>query len=76
MRRASVGLAGGVLGLLLTGMGVLRHGLVFEQGDRALAHLDLSLVVLTLLVAVMARHRAGRVLSRPGVPRRCSRPGS
>jgi putative ABC transport system permease protein len=50
----AVGLAGGVLGLLLTGIGVLGVGLVFEPDIARLAHLDLSLVGLTLLVAIGA----------------------
>jgi len=50
----TVGLAGGVLGLLLTGVGVLSIGLVFDPDIARLATLDLSLVALTLLVAVLA----------------------
>ncbi len=49
-----VGLAGGVLGLLLTGLGIWGVGLVFEPQIARLAHLDLSLVALTLLVAIAA----------------------
>jgi len=51
---AAIGLAGGVLGLLLTGVGVLGVTLVFDPQIARLATLDLSLVALTLLVAVMA----------------------
>jgi putative ABC transport system permease protein len=47
-----VGLAGGVLGLVLTGLGMLGIGLVFEPQIARLAHLDVSLVLLTLLVAI------------------------
>jgi putative ABC transport system permease protein len=49
-----VGLAGGLLGVLLTGLGMLGVGLVFEPAVAKLATLDLSLVALTLLVAVLA----------------------
>ncbi|WP_243050733.1 ABC transporter permease [Dyella sp. RRB7] len=51
---AMVGVAGGVLGLLLTGLGMLGVGMVFEPQIARLAHLDLSLVALTLLVAIVA----------------------
>lgn len=51
---ATVGLAGGVLGLLLTAVGVSGVGLLFSPQIAKLAHLDLSLVVLTLLVAIVA----------------------
>ncbi|MES2312678.1 MAG: ABC transporter permease [Pseudomonadota bacterium] len=50
----TVGLAGGVLGLLLTAIGMLGVGLIFDPGIARLAHLDLSLVALTLLVAIVA----------------------
>ncbi|MBV8158548.1 MAG: ABC transporter permease [Dyella sp.] len=49
-----VGLAGGCLGLVLTGLGMLGIGLVFEPQIAKLAHLDVSLVLLTLLLAVTA----------------------
>jgi len=49
-----VGLAGGLLGLVLTGLGMLGIGMVFEPQVARLAQLDLSLVALTLLVAVTA----------------------
>jgi putative ABC transport system permease protein len=51
---ATVGLAGGVLGLLLTAVGVSGVGLLFQPEIARLAHLDFSLVGLTLLVAVLA----------------------
>jgi putative ABC transport system permease protein len=51
---ATVGLAGGVLGLLLTALGMLGVGLLFEPEIARLAHLDLSLVAMTLLVAIVA----------------------
>jgi putative ABC transport system permease protein len=50
----TVGLAGGVLGLLLTGLGVLGVGLVFDEQIARLATLDVKLVALTLCVAVLA----------------------
>lgn len=51
---AMVGVAGGVLGLLLTGVGMLGLGMVFQPQIARLAHLDLSLVLLTLLLAITA----------------------
>jgi putative ABC transport system permease protein len=51
---ATVGLAGGLLGLILTGVGMLGIGLVFEPQIARLAHLDVQLIALTLLVAIMA----------------------
>jgi len=50
----TVGLAGGVLGLVLTGFGMLGVGLVFDPEVAQLATLDASLVALTLVVAVLA----------------------
>jgi len=50
----AVGLAGGLLGLVLTGFGVLGIGLVFAPDIARLATLDVSLVALTLLVAILA----------------------
>ncbi|MGC1547479.1 MAG: ABC transporter permease [Rhodanobacter sp.] len=50
----TVGLAGGLLGLLLTAIGMAGIGLLFEPDIARLAHLDLSLVVTTLLVAILA----------------------
>lgn len=47
-----IGLTGGVLGLVLTVMGMSGIRLVFEPRIAKLAHLDTSLVVLTLLLAV------------------------
>lgn len=47
-----VGLAGGALGVVLTGVGMLGVGLVFEPQIARLAHLDLSLVLIALLVAM------------------------
>ncbi|RAP58512.1 ABC transporter permease [Oleiagrimonas sp. MCCC 1A03011] len=51
---AMVGVAGGVLGLLLTACGVLGIGMVFDPDIARLARVDVTLVVLTLLVAVFA----------------------
>lgn len=51
---AAVGLAGGGLGLLLTAVGMSGVGLLFNTDIARLAHLDVSLVGLTLLVAVFA----------------------
>lgn len=50
----TVGLAGGVLGLLLTAAGVSGVGVLFPPQIAKLAHLDFSLVWLTLLVAILA----------------------
>lgn len=51
---AVVGVAGGLLGLVLTALGVLGIGLVFEPEIARLAHLNFSLVGLTLLVSIAA----------------------
>jgi putative ABC transport system permease protein len=50
----AVGIAGGVLGLLLTGLGVLGVGLVFDPEIARLARLDVPLIALTLLVSIVA----------------------
>ncbi|HEY9131142.1 MAG TPA: ABC transporter permease [Dyella sp.] len=50
----TVGLAGGVLGLLLTGVGVLGVNLVFDPQIARLARLDAELILLTLLVAILS----------------------
>lgn len=49
-----IGLGGGVLGLLLTGLGVASVGLVLPRDIAALAHVDVSLLFTTLIVAVLA----------------------
>ena len=49
-----IGLAGGVLGLLLTGVGVASVGLVMPKDIASLARLDISLLLTTLFVAVIA----------------------
>jgi putative ABC transport system permease protein len=51
---AAIGLAGGVVGLILTGLGVMGVSLVFEPDIAKLATLDVSLVLLTMLVAILA----------------------
>ncbi|MBN8712905.1 MAG: ABC transporter permease [Xanthomonadales bacterium] len=50
----TVGLAGGVLGLLLTAVGVAGVGILFPPQIAQLAQLDVSLVGLTLIVAIAA----------------------
>ena len=50
----TVGLAGGLLGLLMTGAGMFGVGLVFEPQIARLATFDASLVAITLCVAVFA----------------------
>ena len=50
----AVGLAGGVLGLLLTALGISGVGLLFQPQIARLAHLDITLVGLTLLVSIFA----------------------
>ncbi len=56
---AAIGLAGGALGLLLTAVGMAGIGLVFEPQIAALAHLDTSLVVSTVVLAVATTLIAG-----------------
>ncbi|HSN00380.1 MAG TPA: ABC transporter permease [Rudaea sp.] len=51
---AVIGLAGGVLGLVLTGIGVAGVGLVMPEDIANLAHLDVSLLATTLAVSVLA----------------------
>jgi putative ABC transport system permease protein len=50
----TIGVAGGVLGLLLTGVGILGVGLVFPEPVARLAKLDPVLILLTLVVAIVA----------------------
>jgi putative ABC transport system permease protein len=50
----TVGLAGGLLGLLFTAFGVSGVGVLFPPQIARLAHFDFSLVGLTLLVAIAA----------------------
>ena len=54
-----VGLAGGVLGVLLTGLGIASLDWVLPRDIAALAHLDVSLLITTLVVAVAATLLAG-----------------
>jgi putative ABC transport system permease protein len=54
-----VGLAGGVLGLLLTGLGVASVGWVLPRSIASLAQLDIPLLLATLVVAVLATLMAG-----------------
>jgi len=56
---ATVGLTGGVLGILLTWVGVWGVSWVLPKEISSLAHIDLSLLVITLLVAVIATMLAG-----------------
>ncbi|GLQ47914.1 ABC transporter ATP-binding protein [Dyella lipolytica] len=49
-----VGVAGGVLGLALTAAGVLSTDLLFEPEIARLAHTNVSLIGLTLLVSIFA----------------------
>ncbi|APG02750.1 peptide ABC transporter permease [Luteibacter rhizovicinus DSM 16549] len=50
----TIGVAGGVLGLILTGVGILGVGLVFPEPVARLATLDPVLIMLTLVVAIVA----------------------
>lgn len=50
----TVGLAGGVLGVLLTALGILGIGLLFQPQIARLAHLDISLMAMTVLTAIVA----------------------
>ncbi|HEV2622728.1 MAG TPA: ABC transporter permease [Frateuria sp.] len=54
-----IGLAGGLLGLLLTGVGVASVSWVLPKDIAALARLDVPLLLLTLLVATIATLLAG-----------------
>lgn len=54
-----IGLTGGVLGLLLTGVGVASVSWVLPRDIASLARVDLPLLVLTLLVSVVATTLAG-----------------
>ncbi|HKT27554.1 ABC transporter permease [Dyella sp.] len=53
MEAATVGLAGGMLGLLLTIVGMQGVGLLFEPNVAHLARIDLSLLITTLMVSVL-----------------------
>jgi putative ABC transport system permease protein len=54
MEAAAVGLAGGLLGLLLTIGGMSGVGLLFEPAIARLARVDISLIGLTFAVAIFA----------------------
>ena len=54
-----IGLAGGVLGLLLTGVGVASVGWVLPKEIATLARVDMKLLVFTVLIAVFATLLAG-----------------
>ncbi|OOG57790.1 peptide ABC transporter permease [Rhodanobacter sp. B05] len=54
-----IGIGGGVLGLLLTGVGVLCMGQVLSSAYANRAHVDTSLLMLTLLTAVISTLLAG-----------------
>ena len=54
LEAASVGIAGGLLGLLLTAVGMSAVTLLFDEEIAQLAHMDLSLIALTLLMAILA----------------------
>jgi len=56
---AAVGIGGGVLGLLLTSIGVLGVNLVLPPRLAHLAHVDPVLLLLTVLVAIVASVLAG-----------------
>lgn len=51
---AMVGVAGGMAGLLFTGVGMLSVGLVFDPDIARLAHMSAGLIGLTLLCALVA----------------------
>ena len=54
MEAAIVGVSGGIVGVVFTGIGVLGIGLVFEPDIARLAHVDAGLVGLTLVCALVA----------------------
>ncbi len=56
---AAVGIGGGVLGLLLTSIGVLGVNLVLPPRLAHLAHIDPVLLLMTVLVAIIASVLAG-----------------
>jgi putative ABC transport system permease protein len=49
-----IGVAGGILGLVLTGLGIVMVGLVLPKSIADLARLDASLLLTTLIVAIVA----------------------
>ncbi|MGH8145395.1 MAG: ABC transporter permease [Rhodanobacteraceae bacterium] len=54
-----VGLAGGVLGLVLTALGIAGIDWVLPHDIATLAHVDVSLLITTLVVAIVATMLAG-----------------
>jgi putative ABC transport system permease protein len=50
---AAIGIAGGMLGLVLTALGMAGIGWVFEPEIARLAQMDAPLLLLTVLVAVL-----------------------
>jgi putative ABC transport system permease protein len=54
-----VGFSGGLLGLLLTGVGIHSVSWVLPKDIASLARLDIPLLLLTLVVAVVATVLAG-----------------
>jgi putative ABC transport system permease protein len=52
LEAASIGLAGGLLGVILTALGTLCIGLVFDPGIASLVHMNFPLLGLTLAVAL------------------------
>lgn len=54
-----IGLAGGVVGLTLTVLGVASVGWVLPTGIASLAHVNLSLLVMTVVAAIVATLVAG-----------------
>jgi putative ABC transport system permease protein len=54
-----IGLAGGLLGLVLTGLGIASVGLVLPKEIANLARLDIALLLITLLVSTVATLLAG-----------------
>lgn len=51
---AMVGVAGGLAGLVFTGIGMLSIGLIFDPDIARLAHMNVSLIGLTLLCAIVS----------------------
>jgi len=54
-----VGLAGGMVGLLLTGVGVVAMSVMLPRNIASLARMDISLLLMTLAVAVLSAVLAG-----------------
>ena len=69
-----IGLTGGVLGLLLTGVGVASVSWVLPKDIASLARVDVPLLALTLLVSWSPL--PWQACIPPSVPRACSLPGN